>query len=98
MWTISLISLCGLLVLCALGTFHEKYTDNLLQRFGMGGTAVSLMALIDHVWERGVGSNACVVLSASLFLYALGVALKVVHFSRPPTPPTTPSTPATPKA
>lgn len=80
MWIVSLVSLVGVTALCVVGTFHRAYSDNILQRVGMAGIALSMLALIEHVWHTEFASPACAILSASLLVFALGVAQKVVRF------------------
>lgn len=80
MWIVSLVSLVGVTALCVVGTFHRAYSDNILQRVGMAGIALSMLALIEHVWQTQFASPACTILSMSLLVFALGVAQKVVRF------------------
>lgn len=81
MWLVSIVSVAILVVLCAVGTFHAVYDDNLWQRIGMGCIAVGYgSALIggdDYQALAHVG-EAC---------FAIGVAWKVWKHRRPPPAP-----------
>lgn len=78
---ISLMSLVGVTALCVVGTFHKAYSDNLAQRVGMAGIALSMLSLIQHVSEQRSVSPSCALLSISLLVFSLGVASKVARFN-----------------
>lgn len=80
MWIVSLVSLVGVTALCVVGTFHRAYSDNTLQRAGMAGIALSMLSLIEHVWDARTASPACAILAVSLLAFAIGVAQKVARF------------------
>lgn len=83
MWLVSMVSLGVLVTLCAIGTFHAWYDDNLWQRVGMGcivvGYGSSLIAGEEYQPLAHVGEA----------LFAVGVAWKVWQHrrvSKPPSP------------
>lgn len=81
--TIALLCLAAVAVLCFIGAAHDGYDDNFLQRTGMGCICVACIALMYHVWERGSAPPSCALMAFGMLLFAIGVAAKVVKFSRP---------------
>lgn len=80
MATLSLISLCIVALLCAIGALHPAYQDNTLQRIGMGCVCLASVGLMDHVWRFGGVSFACALMSIGLLLFSIGVLIKVLKF------------------
>ncbi len=79
---LSMICLVLVAILCAVGTFHPAYDDNLLQRVGMAMVSVASVALWHHVRQQGTAPPACFLMASGLLMFALGVAQKVVAFKR----------------
>ena len=81
---LSLVSLSATLFLSVLGLYHRAYKDNLLQCIGMIGLAVFSLSRINAIWHEGyVGDPSVGLLHASMAVYAIGTALKVVvHYGR----------------
>jgi hypothetical protein len=82
--TITIVALVLVAILCALGALHPAYDDSLAQRAGMACICLSSVALLHHVWSARQVLPACSLMSIGMLLFAVGVALKVVKFSRPP--------------
>lgn len=77
---ITLFSLGIVSVLCAAGALYKHYDDNLFQRIGMAGIGLSCIGLMSHVWAHRDVNNACGLLSVSMAIFAVGVAVKVIQY------------------
>lgn len=79
MWTISLISLAVLFVLCFFGVFHGAFKDNVLQRIAMGAIALAVAGRMRELWISDV-TDGLGVLYTGIAVYALGTMSKVVVY------------------
>jgi hypothetical protein len=79
MWTISMISLGVLFVLCFLGVFHGAFKDNIPQRVAMGAIALAVAGRVRELWVSDV-TDGLVVFYAGIAVYALGTMSKVIAY------------------
>ncbi len=82
MWTISMISLSVVVVVCAFGVYHEAFKDNVLQRLGMGVVVIAACGRIRELYIADV-TDGLFVLYLGFAIYATGTVLKVmIHRGR----------------
>jgi len=78
-WTISLIALFTVVVLCVVGAFHSAFKDNLLQCLGMGVLALGFSGRISELLVTGI-PDGLVVSYSGIALFALGMMSKVIVY------------------
>ena len=83
MWSISIVSLCVVVAICALGLYHSAFKDNVLQCLGMSVIVLFCLGLINRIWEDAYADPSWAGALAGMALYAVGTLVKVtIHHGR----------------
>lgn len=76
MVTLYTLALLTVAAICALGVFHPRYEDTLLQRIGMAVACLGAVAELAALWHGYDRINAHITTTLGAALFALGTVVK----------------------
>jgi hypothetical protein len=78
MWIVSIVALCFVVALCALGIWHQAFKDNVLQCIGMCVLVVACAGRIWWLYTHQFVDPSWMLVHVGMAIYALGTFLKVL--------------------